>query len=64
MSPFSDSRPICALLGGLAAVRRDRKPKPAVCALFLSPRQLAAGGDTGLIDSISSVRHAEVTRHD
>lgn len=63
-NPFSDSRPICALLGGLAAVRRDQKPKPVACALFLSPRQLTAGGGAGLIDSISSIPHAEVTRHD
>ncbi len=64
-NPFSESRPICVLLGGgFAAVRCAQKPKPAVCALFLSHRQLAAGSDADLADAVSAVRHEEVAFHD
>lgn len=61
-NPLSGHRPICVLLGGLSAVRRDQKPK-AVCALFLSPRQLAANEDASQVDSVSAFQHTEVTRH-
>ncbi len=58
-NPFSESRPICVLLGGgFAAVRCAQKPEPAVCALFLSPRQLATRDDAGSIDAVSAVPHA------
>ena len=64
-NPLVESRPICVLLGGgFAAVRCDRKPKPAVCALFLGPRQLVAGSDADLADAVSAVRHEEVAFHD
>ena len=63
-NPFSSSRPICALLGGLAAVCRDQKSKSAVCALLFSPRQLATIGGASSIDSVSADFHAEVPRHD
>lgn len=62
-NPLSVHRPICILLGGLAAVRCEQKPKPVVCALFLSPRQLAANEDASPVDSVSAFQHTKVTRH-